>query len=150
MLKRVLSIILVGVLTFSMGMCIFASESVGEIYDGVSPYEPSDIQTRSVKKSTKVWDIIEDGQYHFSGVSHYERLYTNYKFTGKDEYTVIVTNSSENDLEVVVRKSFWTKYATFTVVPGETSSVDVSGMDSDTEFYIQFDGSPQDFSGYIR
>ncbi|MDD2482170.1 MAG: hypothetical protein PHF82_08600 [Lutispora sp.] len=157
--KKLLSLVLVVIMLCAMSTSVFASDSnysdavsvekVEEIYNGVSPQEPTDIQTRSTSIPTDVWDITEDGRYDFAGTSYYQNLYTNYKFTGKDSYTVEVTNNGDNNLTVKVKTRLKT-YSTKTIAPGTTSNYSVTGMKSSTEFYILFQGSDQDFSGYIE
>lgn len=110
--------------------------------------EAVDIQPFGVSIPTSIWDVTVNGQYNFAGTSNQQDMYTNYKFVGKDSYAVVVTNHSASKLTVKV-KTFWNTYYTSTVQPGYTNYFFPSGMDKTDEIYILFQGSPQDFSGYI-
>lgn len=126
--------------------------SVKEVYNGVSPTEPTDetITPQGTSIPSSVWNIVNNGQYDFSGVSNYQVLYTNYKFTGKTKYTVRVTNNESSDL-VVDAKSTLTTYSTMTVKPGHSVGFEVSVPSSTTEFYLRFDANRGyiKFNGYI-
>lgn len=120
-----------------------------EIYDGVSPEEPGIDTTYGTSKPSNVWDVTKSGRYNFSGKSQQQDMYTNYKFTGKDSYTVSVTNHGKYNLNVKV-KTLTNTYSSNTLAPGTTSTFSVSGMKKISEPYIWFGGSYQDFSGYIQ
>ena len=72
---------------------------------GVSYVSPEDtIETRGTSRPSKVWNIKSKGQYDFSGSSHYQNLYTNYKFTGKTNYKVYVKNTGNNPITVTAKR----------------------------------------------
>lgn len=125
------------------------NQEVGEIYDGVSPTEPGIDATYGTSRPTDVWNIAQKGKYNFAGKSQQQDMYTNYKFTGKDNYTMHITNHGKYNLKVQV-KTLGNTYSDNTLAPGKTSIISVAGMKTTTEPYIWFGGSFQDFSGYIQ
>ncbi len=155
-MKKIVSIILSTVLII-MGnsIPILASSStdssqyINSANIGVSPYEPSDISPNGTGIPSKVWDISDDGRYDFAGNSYEQPLYTEYKLTGKDSYTIHITNNSNYKLTVKVKTRTHT-YSTNTLAANTTSDYSVTGMKASTKFYIYFAGASQDFSGYIE
>ncbi|AFQ45256.1 hypothetical protein [Desulfosporosinus meridiei] len=128
--------------------------SVKEIYNGVSPTEPTD-QTKDITPQgtgipTSVWNIVDNGQYDFSGYSNYQVLYTNYKFTGKTSYTVRITNTGSSNL-ILKAKNILSTYLTETLEPGHSYGFRVDVPSSTTQFYLLFDGggSSISFDGFI-
>ena len=72
---------------------------------GVSYVSPEEtIETRGTSRPSKVWNIKNKGQYDFAGSSHYQNLYTNYKFTGKTSYKVYVENTGDNPITVTAKR----------------------------------------------
>lgn len=113
----------------------------------VSPEETA--ETRGTSSPSKVWNIKNDGQYNFSGSSHYQDLYTNYKFKGKTSYTIYVNNTWKNPITVTAKRLTKT-YGSTKISGGKTGSITFSNIQSDTEFYIVFEGNEYSFSGYIK
>lgn len=126
-------------------------ENIGVSYVCPDCFE-SDFETQSTSKPTSVWNISKKGKYTFEGVSYHQTLYTNYKFKGKTSYTIYVKNTGDHKITVKARKG--TKvYASTTVASGKTTSLDFSGIDKSTEFYISFstgNSYSYEFSGYIK
>lgn len=149
MLKKLLSLGLAVVMTLSMGTSAFATDqvSINSNYN-VSVVEPTEHFQRGISIPSKEWDVTSKGEYEFAGTSNYQDLYTNYLITGKDRYSVTVTNDSDSKLTVKV-KTRWTTYSTNTIASNDTVIFDVEGMKDDTNIYILFEGSYQDFSGSI-
>lgn len=117
---------------------------------GVSYVSPEDtIETRGTSRPSKVWNIKSKGQYVFSGSSHYQNLYTNYKFTGKTNYKVYVKNTGNNPITVTAKRLTKT-YGSTKISAGKTGSFEFSNIKSDTEFYIVFEGNEYSFSGYVK
>lgn len=79
---------------------VTVTPNVGVSY--VSPEET--IETRGTSRPSKVWNIKSKGQYDFAGSSHYQNLYTNYKFTGKTSYKVYVENTGDNPITVTAKR----------------------------------------------
>lgn len=89
------------------------------------------------------------GQYDFAGSSHYQNLYTNYKFTGKTSYKVYVENTGDNPITVTAKRLTKT-YGSTKISAGKTGSFEFSNIKSDTEFYIVFEGNGYSFSGHVK
>ena len=83
-------------------------------------------------------------------ISKWERGigFPDYQFYGKISYYVFVTNKSSSELTVKA-KSLLHTYASYTVPANTTISFDIRNMESDTKFYLTFDGSFMSFSGNI-
>lgn len=96
-----------------------------------------------------------DGQYSFEGVTDYQGLYTNYKFTNASQVSITVNNlSSKYDCSIgIYSVEPWyraDKYISgMTVSVGTTKTLEVTNLDSPKEYYIFF-GAPSKFSGYIK
>ena len=117
---------------------------------GVSYVSPEDsIETRGTSRPSKVWNIKDKGQYDFSGSSHYQNLYTNYKFKGKTSYKVYVKNTGDNPITVTAKRLTKT-YGSTKISAGKSGSFEFSNIKSDTEFYIVFDGNEYSFTGYVK
>lgn len=155
--KRILSLCLAGVMACCVSGSVFASTA--ENYSGVHPYIGSEssessgssvITPYSVEKPTVEWNIAEKGQYDFAGQSNYQKLYTNFYFTGQYSYYMGVTNNSYNDLRVrVLSLTSSTVYRDFTVKPYDYVTYPITGTSTTTQIYIEFSGTNQDFNGYI-
>lgn len=124
---------------------VTVTPNVGVSY--VSPEET--IETRGTSRPSKVWNIKSKGQYDFAGSSHYQNLYTNYKFTGKTSYKVYVENTGDNPITVTAKRLTKT-YGSTKISAGKTGSFEFSNIKSDTEFYIVFEGNGYSFSGYVK
>ena len=94
-------------------------------------------------------DLKSKGQYDFAGSSHYQNLYTNYKFTGKTSYKVYVENTGDNPITVTAKRLTKT-YGSTKISAGKTGSFEFSNIKSDTEFYIVFEGNGYSFSGHVK
>ena len=116
---------------------------------GVSTVCPDDedLQTKSVNRPSKVWNIASKGKYTFSGNPGSQTLYTNFKFKGKTSYTFYVKNSGKYSMTVKAKRLTKT-YASTRISAGKSASVTFSNIKKDTEFYLTFEGSS--FSGYIK
>lgn len=134
---------------------VYATEVSNEKNIGVSFTPPvndldSDITSYSTSLPSSVWNVSSDGQYDFGGWSDHQTLYTNYKFNGKTSYTIYIKNTGSNTITVKA-KTLLKTYGSTTVVAGKTATINLSGMDKDTKFYISFSaGSEYHFSGYIK
>lgn len=143
-------------MVLSMSVTAFAGEentSSGCI--GVSTEEPviQDIVARGTGRPTAVWNIKRDGAYNFKGVSIYQTMYTNYRFVGTDSYGVEVFNNSERELTInVVDAATRNVIKSHKILPGGPTYFIISRFDvtSNQEFYLQFEGSEQDFNGTIK
>lgn len=124
---------------------VTVTPNVGVSY--VSPEET--IETRGTSRPSKVWNINSKGQYDFAGSSHYQNLYTNYKFTGKTSYKVYVENTGDNPITVTAKRLTKT-YGSTKISAGKTGSFEFSNIKSDTEFYIVFEGNGYSFSGHVK
>lgn len=92
---------------------------------------------RSTSYPTATWNIATAGTYSFSGRTENETLYTNYRFTGCDSYTITMTNNNDEDQKVILRRaSDGKKIDTFTVSAGETDYV--YSFDTSYVWYIEF------------
>ncbi|WP_099469514.1 hypothetical protein [Konateibacter massiliensis] len=147
-MKRILSIITLIALMFVVSPSVaFASEKT-EVYNGVSPTIPEgQISIQGTSKPTQTWNTSTKGDYTFSGTSNYQTLYTSYKFTGNENYTVTVKNYSDYDVKVKVIKTL--SLATKTVKANSEASFSVEDLNSSDKIYISFEGSYMDFSGTI-
>lgn len=112
-----------------------------------SPF--SGIVTYGTSRPSDVWNISNKGQYDFAGSTHSQTLYTNYKFKGKSSYTMKINNTGNNPVTVKAKRLLKT-YATTKVSAGKSATVQFSNIQSDTEFYIVFEGSLIKFNGYIK
>lgn len=121
---------------------------------GVSYISPDNsfggISIQSTDRPSTVWDISTKGQYDFAGSSHYQTLYTNYKFKGKTSYKIYVNNTGNTSIKVKAKRLTRT-YATTTVAAGKSATLEFSDIYSSTEFYIVFEGNNNySFNGYIK
>lgn len=145
-----LSVLLVGV-----GSVAHASElndaeytTVAQTNVGVSEVCP-EYTARGTSRPSNTWEINKSGQYNFSGSSYYQTLYTNWKFKGKSAYTIKVNNTGSGTITVKA-KTLFTTYAQTKVGAGKSATLNLSGMNSKTAFYLTFDGSNFSFKGYIK
>ena len=148
---------------FVVAMLVFTFNTMNcfadEVYEGVSLLAPmvqddsldSEMLPNSTSRpgSDKIWNIAKKGKYSFAGESYYQTLYTNYRFTGKNKYTVHVVNKSKEPLEVTARRILKV-YTVVKVGRGATVNFNVSDIKKSTDFYLVFEGSGQKFSGYIK
>lgn len=106
----------------------------------------------SISKPTDTWNLASSGAYSFSGTANVSTLYSNYYLTGASSVEISVTNySSKNNLKVkLYKKSAWFFSESSVTVPksGKTTWT-VTGLNSNTSYYLQFN-APSDFSGYIK
>lgn len=120
---------------------------------GVSPVPPDESEMqRGTSVPSKVWDIASNGKYDFSGSSHFQTLYTNYKFTGKNHYKVYVNNTGDSAITVTAKRSGKT-YAMTKITAGKSGSFEFSNIKSSTEFYIEIKTEDRDsfsFNGYVK
>ena len=119
---------------------------------GLSSISPEEIESKGISKPTTVWNIAKDGKYDFAGSSNHQTLYTNYKFTGKNEYTVYCQNTGSNPI-VVTAKRLTKTYGSVKITAGKTGSFTFSNIQKDTEFYVVFESTNQsDFAvkGYVK
>ena len=153
--KRMLSLCVAVVTAFCLCVSVSAS-TIGDAHSdatGDESSESSPIMTpNSVYKPSREWNIAQKGQYKFYGESNYQTMYTNYYFTGQYSYYVGVTNNSRNNLRVrVLSLTSSTVYRDFTVPPYTTYSYPIEGTSPySTQLYIEFNGTDQDFEGYIH
>ena len=119
---------------------------------GVSTISPSSQEgsysIRSTVRPSNVWEVSKSGKYSFSGHSHYQTLYTNWQFKGRNSYTIHVNNTGSGTITVKA-KSFWSTYAQTRVAQGRSATIQLSGIGSGTTFYLTFDGNEYSFNGYI-
>lgn len=54
---------------------------------------------------TDTWNIATKGQYNISGYSESEALYTEYRFTGCNTYTIKINNNQDTDQTVKIRRA---------------------------------------------
>ncbi len=161
-MKKFIKHVVTAALTLALGIAILPTSNVHaqsiidtETYNvGVSYVSPDDtsgmISIQSTERPSSVWDISSDGQYDFSGSSHYQTLYTNYKFKGKTSYKIYVKNTGSTAIKVKAKRLTRT-YATTTVAAGKTATLEFSDIKSSTEFYIVFEADNNySFSGYIK
>lgn len=128
----------------------FSSINIFSSNIGVSNTSPENfVVPFSVSRPTTVWNININGQYNFAGSSNSQTLYTNYKFTGKNEYTVYVENTGKTPITVKAKRLTKT-YATTKISAGKTATFQFSNIKSNTEFYIVFEGDSYSFTGYIK
>lgn len=117
-------------------------------------------QTRGQTRPATDWNINSQGQYNFSASKIYEFIYTNYRFTGKTDYTVLVKNNGTSVIDVYNRKSAFLSDVTIstkTVYPGGQFYYHISANSSD-KIYLYFynhnwyndKSSSMSFSGYIK
>lgn len=111
-----------------------------------SPY--SQVQLYSTLRPSKVWNVNKK-PYSFSGKTSGPTLYTNYKLTGKNTYTIYVKNVSDNKIKVKAKRMLKT-YVTQEVPPNKVVKVKFTGIKSDTEFYLTFEGRNIKFNGNIK
>lgn len=123
-------------------------EATSEKYEGLSLVPPIDVE-KGVSIPNKVYNIAEKGPYEFSGVSEYQTLYTEYRFTGQDDYTITIYNEGEHDINVKCKTRFQT-FSNNTVAPNSTNTFSLASVGADTEFYIRFAGSLMEFSGSVE
>lgn len=97
-----------------------------------------------------MWEINKSGRYDFSGLSYDQTLYTNWRFSGKSAYKIVVNNSGNSTINIKA-KTFWTTFAQTRVGAGRSATVNLSGMDPGTAFYLTFDteGGKYSFDGYL-
>jgi hypothetical protein len=145
-----LAVLLVGVggVAHADELSTVKDATVAEANIGVSGMCP-DYATRGTARPSHTWEINKSGQYSFSGSSYHQTLYTNWKFKGKSAYTVRVNNTGSGTITVKA-KTMFTTYAQTKVGAGRSATLNLSGMDPNTAFYLTFDGSNFSFNGYIR
>ncbi|EAG9320732.1 hypothetical protein [Listeria monocytogenes] len=121
------------------------------ISEGIVGYNPEPLKPllKSVYRPSSVWNIASKGKYNFAGTSNGSTLYTNYKFKGKNTYTVYVKNYGKHVLKVKAKRLTKT-YATTSISAGKAATFTFSGIQKDTEFYVTFDGSTTNFKGDIK
>lgn len=157
-LTKIAAIAISITLALGMGNATYASETDGEIVGtsasvnevnvGVSTVCP-EAMGRSTARPSKTWEINKSGQYNFSGYSTAQTLYTNWQFKGKNAYAIRVNNTGSGAITVKA-KTLFTTYAQTRVGAGKSATLNLSGMNAGTAFYITFDGSYFAFNGYIR
>lgn len=95
-------------------------------------------------------DLSTHGIYNFQGQSYYDTLYTQYKFYGKTSYQIYVVNNGSTTLTVKA-KTLTKTYGSTTIAVGTSGTISLSGMDSDTKFYIAFTSDYNtNVTGYIQ
>ena len=151
-LLKMAVVVLSVALPFSLGDMAYAADentnASSEMNVGVSSVGPETI-TRSTARPSKTWEINKSGRYNFSGYSTSQTLYTNWQFKGKSAYVIKVNNTGSGTLTVKA-KTFFTTYAQTRIGAGKSATLNLSGMNPSTAFYITFDGSYFSFNGYIR
>lgn len=109
--------------------------------DEIVPYE--------TYKPTNIYDFTYNNKYNFSGEAYRQDLYTNYLFTGKTMYSVVVTNRNPNNL---LHVAAYKKQSLFDEKLQEiditTSGSFVFYADKSDKVYLRFT-APCDFSGNI-
>lgn len=79
-----------------------------------------------------------------------DTLYTQYKFYGKTSYQIYVVNNGSTTLTVKA-KTLTKTYGSTTIAVGTSGTISLSGMDSDTKFYIAFTSDYNtNVTGYIQ
>lgn len=117
---------------------------------GLSDEDPfSGIVPFGIGRPSKIWNVRTKGAYTFSGSTHSQTLYTNYKFKGKTSYTVKVNNTSSNPITVKAKRLTKT-YATTKISGGKSATIQFSNIKAATEFYVTFDGSNISMSGSVK
>ena len=103
---------------------------------------------------TRVWNLGTSGMYSFSGNAQKTDLFTNYLFTGVNNFAIRVTNNISTDVTVTLYKYdedalFKSEKVKSFVVKGNVSnSATVIGIDSQSTYYLKF-SAPCDISGTI-
>ncbi len=115
---------------------------------GVSEVCPEAL-TRGTGRPSNTWEINKSGQYNFAGSSYYQTLYTNWKFKGKSSYTIKINNTGSGNITIKA-KTLLTTYSKTQVGSGKSATINLSGMNPGTAFYLTFDGSNFSFDGYIK
>lgn len=148
---KIAAVILSVALPFGLGDMAYAADentnASSEVNIGVSAVCPETI-TRSTARPSKTWEINKSGRYNFSGYSTAQTLYTNWQFKGKSAYAIRVNNTGSGTLTVKA-KTLFTTYAQTRIGAGKSATLNLSGMNPNTAFYITFDGSYFSFNGYI-
>lgn len=111
-----------------------------------SPY--SQVQLYSTLRPSKVWNVKKK-KYKFKGITSSPTLYTNYKLTGKNTYSIYVKNLSKNKIKFKAKRMLKT-YVTQSVPAKQVAKITFTGIKSDTEFYLTFDGRDIEFKGHIK
>ena len=106
----------------------------------------SPITIQGDKRPKKVWNIIDCDAYEFRGSAFNTTIYTEYKFTGKTSYSIDINNYGGGTLTVKA-KSLTKTYAQTQLGSLSSTTLELSGMKEDAEFYLVFQGSS--FSGKI-
>lgn len=128
---------------------------------GLSTTPPSKnpLSTQSTDYPTNVKDLSIGGQYSFKAGVHYGSLmYTNYRFKGKNSYTVTVYNTGNAEINVRVFKvTRWSvtdeTIKSLNLAPKHSTTFNVGGLSKNDEIYLGFNnyaGSYIIFNGVIR
>ena len=113
---------------------------------------PPETGTRDGSIPSKVWEVNKSGKYSFSGSSYGGTLYTNWKFKGKSSYTITVNNTGSATVDVKA-KTLFTAYGSTRIAGGKSSTIELSGMNYGTSFYLAFtsvSGDGFSVSGSVR
>lgn len=150
-IKKILLLVLAGIITVSMGMVTFAAES-HNVNQGVSANPPVEIQVEPLglgkPDKSDVVDLTK-GTLSFSGSAERSTLYTNSHFKGKSKISYSITNDCDKKLTVkIYTASGWFKSKSISVEANATLTGTIDGLDKDTLYYLTF-SAPSDFSGSV-
>ena len=149
--RKVITMILAGIMTVSMGITGFAYETHNEM-QGVSTKPPIEnvITPDGLGKPSKNKYVdLNDDTLTFSGSADRSTLYTNKHFKGKSSIGYSITNDSNKKLTVkFYTSSGWFKSKSITVEANATLTGTIDGLDKDKLYYLTF-SAPSDFSGSV-
>ncbi|MBQ4592113.1 MAG: hypothetical protein IJB20_08760 [Clostridia bacterium] len=98
-------------------------------------------EPRGTSYPTATWNIATAGTYPFSGSTDNQTLYTNYRFSGCDSYTITITNDADHAQKVKVRRaSDGKEFESFSVPAGESNYVYT--FDAGYIWYLEFYVNP--------
>ena len=94
--------------------------------------------TRGADVPSSNWNIASKGKYSLSGSSNRGGyVYSSYTFKGKTSYTISISNTGKNVIDIKCKNSS-TTYISFSVEAGKSRTVTWNGIKASTTWYAQF------------
>ncbi len=150
-MKKVLSLILAGIMTLCIGVSAFGAEP-HNYNQGVSTTPPVEIQVTPFglnKPSTKNYVDLTKNELSFGGNAEVSTLYTDKHFKGKSKISYSITNNHDKKLTVkFYTSSGWFKSKSISIEANATLTGTIDGLDKDTLYYLTF-SAPSNFKGKV-
>jgi len=105
------------------------------------------VTPQGLSRPKEVWNVATKGGCHFSGKAERSILYSEYVFTGKDEYTYYIENIHDKELTIKIKKDNLLGSTIATIkVPGNTAKT--YKITTGEDFYFMY-YAPVDAFGYL-